>query len=109
MFINNKAITTFFDTIGKRITIVQGREISTNEIGPRTERSTKFEVTPAPGETFYTISFEDIDSGIGVFIEIYMTVSGAYKMLAKTIKKATSKSIIENAIETLNKILKETD
>ena len=102
-----KIITTFFDTIGQHTTVVQGRELSTNEIGQRTERSTKFEVTPAPGETFYTIKFEDMDSGIGVFIEIDITVSGAYKMLAKTIKKATSKSIIENAIETLNKILKE--
>jgi len=30
-------------------------------------------------------------------------------MMAKTIKKVYSKRIIENAIETLNKILKETD
>ena len=104
-----KIITTFFDTIGQHTTVVQGRELSTNEIGQRTERSTKFEVTPAPGETFYTIKFEDMDSGIGVFIEIDITVSGAYKMLAKTIKKATSKSIIENALETLKKFLNETD
>jgi len=74
-----------------------------------TERSTKFEIVPSPGETFYTISFEDIDSGIGVFIEIEIEVTGSYKMMAKTIKKAFSKRIIENAIETLNKILKETD
>jgi hypothetical protein len=101
-----KIITTFFDTIGQHTTVVQGREISTNEIGTRTERSTKFQVVPSLGTTFYTISFEDTESGIGVFIEIDITVSGSYKMLAKTIKKATSKSIIENAIETLNKILK---
>jgi len=102
-----KIITTFFDIIGQHITVVQGKELSTNEIGPRTERSTKFQVVPSPGETFYTINFEDIEFGIGVFIEIDITVSGSYKMMAKIIKKAFSKSIIENAIETLNKILNE--
>ncbi|MFX1325032.1 MAG: hypothetical protein ACFE8N_08745, partial [Promethearchaeota archaeon] len=100
-------INKFFDITGNRITTVQGREISTNEIGPRTERSTKFEVVPSAGETFYIISFEDIESGIGVFVNIDISVSGAYKMMAKTIKKMTSKSIKENAIETLTKILKE--
>ncbi len=104
-----KIINKFFDTIGQHTTVVQGREISTNEIGPRTERSTRFEVVPSPGTTFYTISFEDIESGIGVFAEIDIEVTGSYKMMAKTIKKMTSKSIIENAIETLNKILKETE
>ena len=89
--------------------MVRGVEISTNEIGPRTERSTRFEVVPSAGTTFYTISFEDTESGIGVFAEIEIEVSGAYKMMAKTIKKVFSKSIIENAIETLNNILKETD
>lgn len=104
-----KIINKFFDAIGQHTTVVQGREISTNEIGPRTERSTKFEVVPSPGEVSYTINFEDIDSGIGVFIEIEIEVTGSYKMMAKTIKKVYSKRIIENAIETLNKILKETD
>ncbi len=102
-------VNEFFDITGNRVTTVQGREISTNEIGPRTERSTKFEVVPSAGETFYNVSFEDTESGIGVFIEIDITVSGAYKMMAKTIKKITSKSIKENAIETLNKILKENE
>ena len=102
-------INKFFDIIGQHTTVAQGKEISTNEIGPRSERSTKFEVVPSPGETFYTISFEDIDSGIGVFIEIEIEVTGSYKMMAKTIKKVFSKSIIENAIETLNKILNENE
>lgn len=104
-----KIITTFFDTIGQHTTVVQGKELSTNEIGPRTERSTKFQVIPSPGETFYTISFEDTEFGIGVFIEIDITVTGSYKMMAKIIKKAFSKSIIENAIETLNEVLNETE
>ncbi len=104
-----KIVNKFFDTIGQHTTVVQGREISTNEIGPRTERSTKFQVIPSPGETFYTISFEDIKSGIGVFAEIEIEVKGSYKLMAKTIKKMTSKMIIENAIETLNKILKENE
>ncbi|MBD3255825.1 MAG: hypothetical protein GF383_12080 [Candidatus Lokiarchaeota archaeon] len=100
-------INKFFDTIGQHITEVQGREIKTIEIGSRKERSTRFEVVPSPGTTFYTITFEETKSGIEVFAEIEIEVSGAYKLMAKTIKKATSKSIIENAIETLNKILKE--
>ncbi|MBY9004975.1 MAG: hypothetical protein KGD73_13445, partial [Candidatus Lokiarchaeota archaeon] len=98
-------VNKYFDTIGQHTTVVQGREIKTLEVGPRTERSTRFEVTPSAGETFYSLSFEDTESGIGVFVEIDITVSGSYKMMAKTIKKMTSKSIIENAIETLNKIL----
>ena len=104
-----KIVNKFFDTIGQHTTVVRGREISTNEIGPRTERSTKFEVVPSPGETFYTISFEDIESGIGVFAEIEIEVTGSYKMMAKTIKKVFSKRIKENAIETLNKILNENE
>ncbi len=102
-------VNKFFDAIGQHTTVVRGTEISTNEIGPRTERSTKFEVVPSAGETFYTVSFEDTESGIGVFVEIEITVTGAYKMMAKMIKKMTSKSIKENAIETLNKILKENE
>ncbi|MFX1481054.1 MAG: hypothetical protein ACFFCI_23480, partial [Promethearchaeota archaeon] len=100
-------VNKFFDTIGLQVTEIQGREIKTNEIGPRTERSTKFEVVPSAGTTFYTLSFEDTESGIGLFVEIEITVSGSYKMMAKTIKKMTSKRIKENAIETLNKILNE--
>jgi len=98
-------INKFFDAVGQHVTEVQGREIKTNEVGPRTERSTKFEVVPSAGTTFYTLSFEEIESGIGLFVEIEIEVSGAYKMMAKTIKKMTSKAIKENAIETLNKIL----
>jgi len=98
-------VNKFFDAIGQHVTVAQGREISTNETGPRTERSTRFEVVPSPGETFYTVSFEDLESGIGVFIEIEIEVTGSYKMMAKTIKKVFSKRIKENAIETLNKIL----
>jgi hypothetical protein len=102
-------INKFFDTVGQHVTEVQGREIKTNEIGPRTERSTKFEVVPSAGTTFYTLSFEETESGIGLFVEIEIEVSGAYKMMAKTIKKMTSKSIKENAVETLNKIIKENE
>ena len=104
-----KIVNKFFDTIGQHTRVVQGREIATNEIGPRTERSTKFQVIPSPGETFYTLSFEDIKSGIGVFVEIEIEVTGSYKIMAKTIKKMTSKAIIENAVETLNKILNENE
>ncbi len=102
-----EVVDMFFDAIGKHTTVVRGVEISTNEIGPRTEHSTKFEVVPSAGTTFYTLSFEEIESGIGLIVEIEIEVSGAYKMMAKTIKKMTSKSIKENAIETLNKILNE--
>ena len=102
-------INKFFDTVGQHVTEVRGTEIRTNEIGPRTERSTKFEVVPSAGTTFYTLSFEDIESGIGLFAEIEIEVSGKYKMAAKMITKMTSKSIIENAIETLNKILQENE
>jgi hypothetical protein len=98
-------INKFFDIVGQHVTEVQGREIRTNEVGPRTECSTKFEVVPSAGTTFYTLSFEDTESGIGLFAEIAIEVSGAYKMMAKTIKKMTSKAIKENALETLNKIL----
>jgi len=98
-------VNKFFDAIGKHTTVVRGIEISTNEIGARTEFSTRFEVVPSPGTTFYTISFEDTEFGVGVFVEIDIEVTGSYKMMAKTIKKMTSKSIIENAIETLNNIL----
>ncbi|NHJ22757.1 MAG: hypothetical protein EAX91_17570 [Candidatus Lokiarchaeota archaeon] len=100
-------VNKFFDAVGQHVTEVQGREIKTNEIGPRTESSTKFEVVPSAGTTFYTLSFDDTESGIGLFVEIEIEVSGAYKMMAKTIKKVTSKSIKENAIETLTKILQE--
>jgi hypothetical protein len=104
-----KIVNKYFDAIGQQTTVVRGTEIATNEIGPRTERSTKFQVVPSPGETFYTINFEDIESGIGVFIEIEIKVSGSYKLMAKTIKKVTSKMIKESAVEILNKILKENE
>ncbi len=102
-----KITNKFFDAIVQHTTIAQGREFSNVEIGSRTERSTKFEVTPAPGEIFYTISFEDIDSGIGVFIEIEINVTGSYRLMAKTIKNATSKMIIETTLEILDEVLKE--
>ncbi len=97
----------FFDAIVQHKTHAQGREFSNVEIGPRIDRFTKFEVTPAPGEVFYTISLEDIDSGIGVFIEIQIKVTGSYRLMAKTIKNATSKMIIETTVEILNEVLKE--
>ncbi|MFX1284510.1 MAG: PKD domain-containing protein [Promethearchaeota archaeon] len=102
-----KITNKFYDAIAQHTTVAQGREFSNIEIGPRTDRFTKFEVTPAPGEIFYTISFEDIDSGIGVFIEIKITVTGSYRLMAKAIKNATSKMIIENTREILNEVLKE--
>jgi len=104
-----EVVDKFFEAIGQHTTVVRGTEISTNEIGPRTDRSTKFEVVPSAGTTFYTLSFEHTESGIGLFVEIEIEVSGSYKMMAKTIKKMTSKSIKENAIETFNKILKENE
>ncbi|MBD3215729.1 MAG: hypothetical protein GF311_24165 [Candidatus Lokiarchaeota archaeon] len=100
-------INKFFKTIGQHTTVVQGREIKTEERGPRTEHSTRFEIVPSPGTTFYTIIFEETKSGFRVFADIEIEVSGAYKMMGKTIKKATSKLIKENVVETLHKILKE--
>ncbi|MFX0051625.1 MAG: PKD domain-containing protein [Candidatus Hermodarchaeota archaeon] len=102
-----KITEKFFDAIVQHITIAQGREFSNVEIGPRTDRSTKFEVTPAPGNIFYTISFEEIDSGIGVYIKIKINVIGSYRLMAKTIKNVTSKMIIETTLEILNDVLKE--
>jgi hypothetical protein len=96
----------FFDSIAKHKTHAQGREFSNVEIGPRTDRSTKFEVTPAPGEIIYTISLEEIDPGIGVFIKINIKVTGSYRLMAKAIKSATSKMIIETTQEILNNVLK---
>ncbi len=102
-----KIINNFFDAIAQHTTIAQGREFSNVEIGSRTDRSTKFQVTPAPGDVFYTISFEEIDSGIGVFIDIEIKVSGSYRLMAKTIKNMTSKMIIETTVKILNEVLKE--
>ncbi|MFX1275729.1 MAG: hypothetical protein ACFFBP_07770 [Promethearchaeota archaeon] len=104
-----KITNNFFDAIAQHKTIAQGREFSNNEVGSRTEISTKFEVVPAPGSVFYTISFEEIDSGIGIFIKIDFEISGSFKMMAKMIKKATSKMIIETTVEILNEVLKETE
>ncbi len=95
----------FVNTIVQRTTVQQGVEISTIEIGPRTDRSTKFQLSPStPINTCYSISFEDIDSGIGVFMEVEIEVSGAYKLAKKTIEKALSKSIAENTIDVINEI-----
>ncbi|MFX0065633.1 MAG: hypothetical protein ACFFC7_25960, partial [Candidatus Hermodarchaeota archaeon] len=102
-----KIINKFFDAIAQHTTIAQGREFSNVEIGSRTDRSTRFQVTPSPGDIFYTVSFEEIDSGIGVFIDIEIKVSGSYRLMAKTIKNMTSKMIIETTVKILNEVLKE--
>ena len=100
-FMNN-----FVDTVTQRTTVAQGVEISTVEIGPRTDRSTRFQLVPdTPIKTIYTISFEDTDAGIGVFMELEVEVGGAYRLAKKTIQKALSKSIVENTIEVINEIL----
>ncbi|MFW9769052.1 MAG: PKD domain-containing protein, partial [Candidatus Thorarchaeota archaeon] len=96
----------FVETVTQRTTVVQGVEISTIEIGPRTDRSTKFQLIPdSPIKTIYTVTLDDIDSGVGVFIELEIEVGGAYRLAKKTIQKAMSKSIAENTIEVINEIL----
>jgi hypothetical protein len=72
---------------------------------PRTDRSTKFQITPFIGEAFYTISFDNMDAGIGVFLELEIEVTGAYRLAKKTIQKAISKSIAENTKKVLDEIL----
>jgi len=104
-----KFMDKFVDKIVQQVTVAQGTEISTVEVGPRTDRSTKFQITPFIGEAFYTISFEDVDAGIGVFLELNIEVTGAYRLAKKTIQKATSKSIAENTIKVLDEILEETE
>ncbi|MFX1500416.1 MAG: hypothetical protein ACFFDH_05560 [Promethearchaeota archaeon] len=56
----------------------------------------------------YTIC-RDKEPGIDIIVENDITVSGAYKMMEKMRKKMTSKSIKDNAIETINNILKENE
>ncbi|OLS22751.1 MAG: hypothetical protein ThorAB25_25220 [Candidatus Thorarchaeota archaeon AB_25] len=104
-----KFMDEFVEKMVQHVTVMQGTEISSVEVGPRTNRSTKFQITPFVGEAFYTISFEDVDAGIGVFLELNIEVTGAYKLAKKAIQKATSKSIAENVIKTLDEILEETE
>jgi hypothetical protein len=94
------------DKIVQRTTVEQGVEISTIEIGPRTGRSTKFQLDPStPINTIYTLSFEDMESGIGVFLDLDVEVSGAYRLAKKTIQKAIAKRVAETAIELITEIL----
>jgi hypothetical protein len=96
------------EKIVQRTVVEQGVEISTVEIGPRTDRSTKFQLVPSsPINTVYSISFDDIDAGLGVFLEVVIEVSGAYKLAKKTIQKALSKRIAENTVEVINEVLKD--
>ncbi|MHA2386234.1 MAG: hypothetical protein ACXAEE_08505 [Candidatus Thorarchaeota archaeon] len=96
----------FIEKVLQRITVERGVEISTVEIGPRTDRSTKFQLVPdTPIKTTYTISFEDKAPGIGVFLELEVEAGGAYRLAKKTIQKALSTRIAENTIETINEIL----
>jgi hypothetical protein len=104
-----KFMDKFVGKIVQQVTVARGTEISTFEIGPRTDRSTKFQITPFVGEAFYTISFDDVDAGIGVFLELEIEVTGAYRLAKKTIQKATSKSIAENTIKVLDEILEEAE
>ncbi|MFW9833242.1 MAG: hypothetical protein ACFFEK_04555 [Candidatus Thorarchaeota archaeon] len=104
-----KFMDKFVDTVTQRKSVVQGVEISTVEIGPRTDQSTKFKLIPdTPINTIYTITFKDLESGIGVFMELEVEVGGAYKLAKKTIRKALAKTIAENMIETINEISEET-
>jgi len=97
------------DKIVQRTTVEQGVEISTIEIGPRTGRSTKFQLDPStPINTIYALSFEDMESGIGVFLDLDVEVSGAYRLAKKTIQKAIAKRVAENAIELITEILERT-
>ena len=99
----------FVEKTVQRTTVERGVEISTVEIGPRTDRSTKFQLQPStPINTSYSISFEDTDSGIGVFMELEMEVSGAYRMAKKTIQKVFTQRITDNVIEIINEISNET-
>jgi hypothetical protein len=99
----------FVERIVQHVTVAQGTEISAVEVGPRTDRSTKFQITPFVGEAFYTISFENVDVGIGVFLELEIEVTGAYRLAKKAIQKATSKSIAENVTKILDEIMEEID
>ncbi|MFX1561174.1 MAG: hypothetical protein ACFFBL_11350, partial [Promethearchaeota archaeon] len=101
-----KFMDSFVEKVTQRTTVAQGVEISTVEIGTRTGRSAKFQLIPdSPIKTIYTITFDDIDSGIGVFIELEVEVGGAYRLAKKTIQKALFKSIAENTVEVINEIL----
>ncbi|MFW9956335.1 MAG: hypothetical protein ACFFD3_17465, partial [Candidatus Thorarchaeota archaeon] len=98
----------FVEKVVQRTTVERGVEISTTEIGPRTDRSTKFQLVPStPINTIYTISFEDTVPVIGVFLELEVEAGGAYKLAKKTIQKALSARIAENTIEIINQILEE--
>lgn len=91
-----------------RPSVEEGVEISTIDIGPRTDRSTRFQLDPStPINTVYTLSFEDTDSGIAVFLHYEVEVKGAYRFAKKTIQKAISKRVVENTIGIINGILDE--
>jgi hypothetical protein len=98
----------FVEKVVQRTTVERGVEISTVEIGPRTDRSTKFQLVPStPINTVYTISFEDTASGIGVFLDLEVEAGGAYKLAKKTIQKALSTRIAENTVEIISQVLEE--
>jgi len=101
-------MSKFVEKVIQRTTVERGVEISTVEIGPRTDRSTKFQLVPStPINTVYTVSFEDTASGIGVFLELEVEAGGAYKLAKKTIQKALSTRIGENTVEIICQILEE--
>ncbi len=101
-----KFIDDFAAAVTQKKTVVQGNEISNVEIKPRSGSSLKFQLTPFVGEAFYTISFENTDTGIATFLELELSVQGSYKMFQKAIKKGISKKVSENTIDILNDILK---
>ncbi|UCE10803.1 MAG: hypothetical protein JSW61_02400 [Candidatus Thorarchaeota archaeon] len=60
-------------------TVEQGVEISTIKMGPRTDRSTRIQLIPStPINTIYSISFEETDAGIGVFLDLEVEATGAF-------------------------------
>ena len=104
----SKCLVMFFLVDELIPTVEQGVEISSIEIGPRTDCSTKFQLVPStPINTIYSISFDDIDSGIGVFLELEVEAGGTYRLAKKTIQKALSRKVAENTVEIINEILEE--
>ncbi|MFW9805984.1 MAG: hypothetical protein ACFFFK_04585, partial [Candidatus Thorarchaeota archaeon] len=99
-------LSKFVEKVIERTTVERGVEISTVELGPRSDRSTKFQLVPStPINTIYTVSFEDTASGVGVFLELEVEAGGAFKLAKKTIQKALSTRIAENTIEIINELL----
>ena len=101
-------MNTFVDSVVNRTMIERGKEISTVEVGPRAENSTKFEITPSPVGTFYSISFEDVDTGLGVFSEVEIIATGAYKFAKGKIQKVVSQKVADRTVSILNEIYNET-